>query len=446
MAIPPNCDTTLAVTARHGPELVRAIGRWSLAALTVNSIIGSGVFGLPSDVARLTGTASPVAVLISGAAMGVIMACYAEVASYFTDAGGPYLYGREAFGRLVGIESGWMLWLAQLSAPAANAYLFVIYLGQFWHRASDPLPRSLVLTFLVGFLALVNYRGVRTGTEVSNLFTVAKLLPLGLVIVAGAVSLAGGHKAVPMNQPPAGTNAWLEAILLMVFAYGGFESALAPMSEAKNPARDAAFALFAALLCCTLVYTLMQWVVVGVLVNPASSSRPLADVAGLALGNSGATLVTLGVLVSLCGYLSAKMLGVPRITYALAEGGDFPGIFGEVHPLFHTPHISILAFAAITWLLALLGSFSWNVTLSAVARLFYYGMGCAALPVLRRRRPGKAQFRLPGGLLLSFLGVTVCLVLVTRVDTSKSLILLGTVMVAFVNWLRVRDASSHSRS
>jgi len=446
MANPPDCDTRLAVTATHGPELVRAIGRWSLVALTVNSIIGSGVFGLPSEVARLTGTASPVAVLISGAAIGVIMACYAEVASYFADAGGPYLYSREAFGRLVGIETGWMLWLAQLSAPAANANLFVIYLGQFWHRANAPLPRFLLLAFLVGLLALVNYRGVRAGTEVSNLFTVAKLLPLGLVIVAGAVYLAAGYKAAPMNQLHAGTNGWLEAILLMVFAYGGFESALAPMSEAKNPARDAAFALFVALLCCSLVYTLMQWVVVGVLANPASGQRPLAEVASLALGRGGATLVTLGVLVSLYGYLSAKMVGVPRITYALAEGGDFPGIFAAVHPRFHTPHISILAFAALTWLLALFGSFSWNVTLSAVARLFYYGIGCAALPILRRKLPGKAQFRLPGGVLLSFLGVAVCLVLVTRVDTSKSLILLGTVMAALVNWLCVRGASSPGTS
>src|SRR5882672_3640745 len=101
--------------------LVRAIGRWSLAALTINSIIGSGVFKLPSDVAKRLGSLSPWAVLLAGAAMAIIMACFAEVASRFSEAGGPYLYARVAFGRLAGLETGWMLWLARLTAPAANA-------------------------------------------------------------------------------------------------------------------------------------------------------------------------------------------------------------------------------------------------------------------------------------------------------------------------------------
>lgn len=130
--------------------LIRVIGRWSLAALVVNSIIGSGIFGLPSDVARLIGRASPWAVLAAGAAAAVIMACFAEVASQFTQAGGPYLYARTAFGRLIGIEVGWMLWLARLAAPAATANLFVIYCGEFWARAREPLPRFLILTILYG--------------------------------------------------------------------------------------------------------------------------------------------------------------------------------------------------------------------------------------------------------------------------------------------------------
>jgi amino acid transporter len=123
--------------------LVRAIGRWSLAALALNSIIGSGIFGLPSTVAKLLGPRSVVAVLIAGAAMAVIMACFAEVASQFSETGGPYLYARTAFGRLTGILVGWMLYLAQTAAPAANANLFVIYLAQFcgqqriYHR-EDP--------------------------------------------------------------------------------------------------------------------------------------------------------------------------------------------------------------------------------------------------------------------------------------------------------------------
>src|SRR6202166_5210585 len=124
------CDTNGFAMPSPQTGLVRAIGRWSLAALAVNSIIGSGVFGLPATVAGLLGKGSIVAMLLAGAAMGVIMACFAEVASQFSQAGGPYLYARVAFGRLMGIEMGWMLWLAQLAAPAANANLFTIYLGE----------------------------------------------------------------------------------------------------------------------------------------------------------------------------------------------------------------------------------------------------------------------------------------------------------------------------
>ena len=140
---------------------MRAIGRWSLVALTINSVIGSGVFGLPSTYAALLGAYSTLAVLVGGVAMGIIMACFAEVASQFSEAGGPYLYASTAFGRLVGILVGWMLYLSQAAAPAANANLFVIYLAQFWPAAKEPWPRFVLLTLLVGLLALINIIGVR---------------------------------------------------------------------------------------------------------------------------------------------------------------------------------------------------------------------------------------------------------------------------------------------
>jgi len=420
--------------------LVRAIGRWSLTALIINSIVGSGIFGLPSVVAGLTGRASVWAVLLAGLAVGVIVACFAEVASHFIEAGGPYLYAREAFGRLMGIETGWLLWLARLTAPAANADLFVLYLGEFWPQARNPLPRFVILTLLVGILAAINLRGVRTGTQVNNFFTAAKLLPLAIVAVAGVFFLAAGHGETTTAQPAAGASAWLKAILLLVFAYGGFETALTPMSEARNPRRDAAFGLFAALATCTLLYTAIQWAVVGLLANPAHSERPLSDVARLIFGPAGSIFVAIGALVSVYGYLGANMLAVPRITFALAEQRDFPSIFAAIHPRFRTPYFSILVFALFTWLLAILGSFAWNVTLSAVARLFYYGVACAALPMLRRRQPGGAVFRLPAGNIFAVLGVVICLVLATRLDHKGSLILLATIAVAFVNWLWVRGA------
>jgi amino acid transporter len=420
-------------------DLVRAIGRWSLAALAVNSIIGSGIFGLPATVAGLLGKHSVMAVLIAGAAMGVIMACFAEVASQFSEAGGPYLYARVAFGRLTGILVGWMLYLAQTAAPAANANLFVIYLAEFWPAAKEPWPRFVILTLLVGVLALINALGARQGTAVSNVFTVAKILPLLMVVLAGtAVTII--HPAPWGAAGPMGTSVWMKAMVLLIFAYGGFESALAPMSEARNPGRDAAFALFVALIACTVIYALVQWVVVGVLGPGATTDRPLAEVARITMGNHGAGLVAIGALVSVYGYLSAKLLGMPRVTFALAKSGDLPQVFAAVSPRFHTPWFSILFYAAAVWGLAMVGSFAWNVTLSVVARLFYYAVVCAAVIALRRKQPLAAGFRLPGGQVLAVLGVGIAVALATQVDLSKSLILAATVGAALLNWLWARRA------
>jgi APA family basic amino acid/polyamine antiporter len=426
------------VTSNNAKGLVRVIGRWSLAALVINSIIGSGIFGLPAPAAALLGRYSPWAVLLAGLAVAPIIACYAEVSSYFTQAGGPYLWTRTAFGPLIGLETGWLLWLVRLTAPAANANLFVSYLAEFWPPAKEPLPRVVVLTLLLGLLALINYRGVKAGTQVSNVFTVAKLLPLIIIIVAGVLYALTGHQATFATKAPTEVTRWLQAILLFIFAYGGFEGALIVMAEARDPRRDAPIALFAALVTCVLVYTLTQWVVVRVLTDPVHSDRPIADVAQLILGRGGAALVTIGALVSMYGYLSANMLSVPRITFAFAEEEDFPGIFAAVHPRFHTPYFSIVLFAVLTWLFALVGSFSWNVTLSAVARLFFYAFGCAALPVLRRKRPAAAWFRLPGALAFVVIAILICMILATRIELSGVLIVAATMLAAMLNWLVVR--------
>ncbi len=394
------------------PGLVRAIGRWSLVALTVNSVIGSGVFGLPGTVAALLGRQSVVAVLVAGAAIGVIMMCTAEVASQFSEAGGPYLYARTVFGRLVGLVVGWTFYLAQSAAPAANANLFVIYLAEFWPGAKA--SRFLILTVLVGLLAVINILGVRQGTRVSNIFTIAKLLPLLMVILAGgAVTMF--HPAPMGAEVPITGSVWLKAMVLLVFAFGGFETALVPLGEAKNPRRDVGFALLVSLIACIAIYALVQWVVLGALGNGATTDRPLAEVARLTMGNRGAALVALGALVSVYGYLSAKLLSMPRTTFALAEGGDLPGPFAWVSPRFHTPWLSILMYAATVLGLALAGNFTWNVTLSAVARLFYYGVVCAALVALRRKQPGAAAFRLPGGSVLAVLGIVMCVAMVGQV-------------------------------
>jgi basic amino acid/polyamine antiporter, APA family len=420
------------------PELVRAIGRWSMVALAVNSILGSGIFGLPSAVAGLIGRVSPLAVVLAGVGMGVIIACYAEVASQFTETGGTYLYLRRAFGRLIGLQVGWLTLLSRLTAVAAAVNLLVTYLAEFWPGATQATPRLLIITAFIAALAAVNCRGVGAGTLMSNASVVAKLAALGVVCVAGVGWLAV-HPAVVSPPVTASADSWLKAMLLLLFAYGGYEAALNPMGEARNPRRDVAFALFVALAILTVLYATLQWVVVGVLADAAHSVRPLADAARVVMGERGAELIAVGALISVYGYVSANLLTAPRGMFALAERGDFPAVFGAIHPRWRTPYVSIAVFAVLLWGFSQFASFSWNVTLSAVARIFYYGGICAAVPVLRRRQPGAAAFRLPGGLLLPLVGVALCAVLLTRVDFSKSVILLVTIAVALLNWALVRD-------
>jgi basic amino acid/polyamine antiporter, APA family len=439
MAETPQATSTQEISPKA--RLVRAIGRWSFAALTVNCIIGSGVFGLPSALAQKAGRASILGVVLAGAAMGVIMACFAEVASRFTETGGPYLYAREAFGRFMGIQVAWLVWFVRLTACAANASLFAIYLGEFWPRATEPLPRFAILTLLIGMLAAINLRGVKIGAHVSTTFTIAKLASLGVVCVAGAFYLISAHRIIPPPSAPASADSWLQAIVLLIFAYGGFEAALISTGEARDPRRHVPFALFAALATCTVIYGLIQWAVVGVLPDPGHSQRPLADVARIVLGQGGAAIIAIGALLSVYGYLSGNILGTPRITFALAEGGDFPSVFALVHKRFRTPYFSILVFALLVWVLALVGSFTWNVTLSAGSRLFYYGVVCAALPVLRRKQERPAVFQVWGGTWVAVLGVLICLGLLTRIDYSKSVIILIAVAVALLNWLLVRKRS-----
>lgn len=426
------------------PNLLRAIGRWSLAALTVNCIIGSGVFGLPSVIYASAGKASPFAWLFAAAATGLVMACFAEVSSRFDQSGGIYLYSRTAFGRTTGIAIAWLGWLGRLTASAANANLFIIYLAEFWPGAKAPQSRFVLLTLLLALLTSVNYAGVRRGAAQSNVFTAAKLLTLFVFIAAGVVYFASspGHLVVALPHSPA--SQWFHPVLLLMFAYGGFETALMPAAEAKDPRRDYPFALLLALLTCTVVYTATQLIVNSALGDPSATDRPMAAAAHVIVGGWGATLVSLGVLFSTYGYLSANILGAPRILFAMSEHGDLPSALSRVHSRHRTPHIAIVIFAVLLWGFAIAGSFEWNVFISAVSRLFYYGSVCAALLALRRRPdvPG-AQFHLPMGNVIALLAMGVSLLLFPKLDRLGTIILgVLALCVAANTWWAMRHDES----
>jgi APA family basic amino acid/polyamine antiporter len=412
------------------------MGRWTLAALMLNSVIGSGIFGLPANVHGLIGTAAPFAYVGAAAGIALIMACFAEVGSQFRESGGIYLYARRAFGRFAGIQMGWMALMVRVSAHAAIANLLVVYLGEFVPGVVAPLPRAAVLAATLSGLAYVNVLGIKQGALLSTLFTVGKVTPLVGFAVVGIV--LAGHR-VPAPVFDAAPEAWTHALLVLIFAYGGFESALLPMGEAKDPRRDVPVALAAGLLACVVIYVGVHVVVMAVLPDPSASARPLADAAGAVIGPAGAALMAAAAVVSIVGILGAGMVNTPRLFFALADGGDFPRVFATVHPRYHTPHVALWTYAAAVCLLALSGTFIWNAVLSAAGRLLTYGLVCGAMLRLRRLQPQADAFRVPAGPVVAMLGLAFCAVLVTQMGRGELLAILATMAVALVNWLRVAE-------
>jgi basic amino acid/polyamine antiporter, APA family len=411
-----------------------------MVALMVNSIIGGGIFGLPSLLAARLGALSPISCLGAGIGILIIAGCIAEVSSRYDETGGLYLYARDALGHFAGLLVAWLTWLTRIAAPAAVADLFCTYLAQFFPSLTTYHAKLIVLAVLLGHLAFLNYIGVKSGKNVSNVFTTIKVSFLAFFVIAGLLLLILRPEIrVPLSVPSISAHRWFDAILLLVYGYGGFEGALFVGGESTNPKRDTPMALLLALVGVAVVYTAVQFVTIATLPNAASSVRPLADAAQRFLGPAGATAMALAALFSGYGYLSANLLHSPRITFAMAEHGDFPRFLAAIHPKYRTPYASILLYAVLVFASAAVGDFQWNAMLSAVSRLAIYGAMALAVPILRRRHDGKAQFLLPAPYLFASLALVFSLVLLTQMGRADFYVVGTTCAIAFLNWLFVRS-------
>lgn len=426
------------MTAR--PELVRSLGRWSLAALVLNGIIGSGIFVLPGPLAERLGWMSLAAWTIAAAAGAAMIFCFAEVASRFSGAGGAYLFTEAAFGRFVGMQVGWLSYFVRAITAAVQANVFSAYLAGFWPWATTRAGGAATTAFFIGLLAAINVRSVVSGARVSNGFALLKVTPMMLFGAMGLLWIASGRGVPASVASDPSISGWLEVLLLLMFAYGGFESAVIPLGEARNPRRDAPFALLTGLSMVTLLYLLAQLTVLVTLSDPGSTNRPLAESARVMLAQPGALIVTVAAVISVYGWLAGNLLTVPRLSMAMAEGGDFPAVFARVHPVFRTPWVSILVFAGLSWVLANMAGLLQNLSLAAVSRLFTYGLVCAALPMLRRRdRSGSGGvppplFRAPMGNTLAAIGVIVSITLATRMNSREAVTMGITFGLATLYW------------
>ncbi|MDR0183738.1 APC family permease [Lysobacter arvi] len=381
------------------PGTLRAVSRWQIVGLSINDVIGSGIYLLPAAAAALLGPASLWAVLLAGLAVSLLVLCYAQAASYFDAPGGGYLYAREAFGPFIGFEVGWMLLLTRVATAAALANGLAEAVTHFWPAADAGWARVSIVTGSIALLVAINVVGVRAAANAGVLLAIGKLVPLALFVAIGLfhvdASLAAPSTAPLTARPLA------EAALLLLFAYAGFENLPAAAGEYRNPRRDVPFALLTMIATVTLVYVSVQWVALGTLPGLARSSTPLAEAASRFAGEWLALLMTVGASISILGTSSNTVLMAPRYLLALSQDGYGPRWLGAIHPRFRTPAVAIVLIGAISLALALSGSFVQLALLSVVSRLCTYLGTAGSVLVLRHRHAHReGALRLPGGALI----------------------------------------------
>jgi amino acid transporter len=398
-------------------KLVRGLGRWDLTAIAVNTIIGTGIFILPAKVMALIGAYSLFAFVACAVIVALIVVCFAEVSSRFQATGGMYLYAKVAFGPAVGFETGWLYWIVRVATFAANCNAFLIYLGFFFPGFDAGFPRIAVICLIIAGITAINVAGVRESAVTTNIFTIGKIVPLLVFAVVGLFFIEPANFS--FGEPPA-TGKFSEAVLLLIYAYVGFEAVAIPAGEAKDPRKNIPFALFMALMFCAVLFIVIQAVSIGTLPDLARSERPLADAAAGFIGRFGAGFIAIGALVSILGNLNGGFLAASRLPFAMAEQKELPKAIASTHARFKTPTLSILITAAVILVLTIQSSFLTAVTIATITRLLVYATTCLALPVFRRREdvPG-AEFKAPFGIAASALSLGLIIWLLANVDYKK---------------------------
>ncbi len=399
-------------------KLVRGLGRWDFTAVVVNTIIGAGIFGLPAKVYAQIGAYSLAAFVLCALIVGLIVLCYAEVASRFSATGGPYLYAREAFGSAVGFEVGWLYWIVRVATFAANCNLLVTYLGFFIPGANEGAMRIALVSLVVLIITVVNLLGIRESAVMTNVFTIGKLVPLLIFAVVGMFFISPGNFSFDTLPQYTGFSS---AVLLLIYAFVGFEASVVLSGETKDTGKTIPFGLIAGLLIVAAFYIVIQAVSIGTLPGLATSERPIADAASVFLGPFGAAFFTVGALISIFGNLNVGVLASTRMLFAMSEQRDLPAVFERTHERFKTPYVAIVATAVVILVLTIQSSFLTAVAIATITRLLVYATTCLALPIFRRRSgmPQPAPFSVPLGVFAAILSIGLIAWLLTNVDFAK---------------------------
>ena len=391
--------------------------------LAFNGAIGASIFALPATLAADFGTWAPLLFPLVGLASLLIAIPFSRSVAAFPQSGGPAAYGR-VFGRFAGFELGWVYYMARATAFAANLNVLVAYISRWWMGAeSGTLRIALMLGVVAGFTA-INILGVRPAMRVLAGFTVLKTVPLILAAVAALV-VAG----VPAPGPLPALTEVEAGVLIVFYAFVGFENATVTAGETRNPKRTLPQALLGTIGSVALLYFVVQLAFVAFFPAGLDSGAetPLLAFGERLIGPAGALILGMAAIFSLAGNLHGNIAATPRLTFAMAERGELPAWFGLVHRGFETPAASILFFGALVAALAVSGSFVWLAVVSTLARMIVYAVTILALPHAPERPPSLSRSYWA----LAAIGVLVCALVALQAD-GKAWLTLGALSAAGV--------------
>ena len=415
--------------------LSRELGTRQLAATIFNYTVGSGIFVLPAFAVLQLGSAAPMAYVACAIIIGLVVLCFAEAGSRVSATGGPYAYVETALGPMWGFVAGCLVLATGTSAAAGVSSVLARSILTLTPGASIWVNRALIV-LLVSTLVAINYRGVRTGARVIEAVTLAKLLPLLAFVGIGVFFIEPSNlvwTAVPEASAVLGTAG------IVIFAFSGIEGSLIPSGEVKNPSKTVPRAAFLALGAATLLYLAIQFVALGVLGTALGEDRttPLASAADAVVGPIGRTVLVVGAVISMFGYLSANVLSEPRGLFAMSRDGFLPRLLTTVHPGFHTPHIAIIVYGVVVACIALSGTYETLTIFANLSALMLYFLCAIAAYVLRKKdvRTDGEPFLAPGGPLVP---IAACLSIawlfsetVTKEQFTALLIVLGVVFALY---------------
>ena len=385
--------TAPPVAAAEQPQLIRALGLWETTAIVMGIMIGSAIFIVPAEMTREVGSerAALGVWIISGILSLFGALSFAELASMFPQAGGQYVYLREAYGHLVSFLCGWTFFLAVQSGGISTVAVgFGQYLADFF--PINPVQQKLAGSLAIVVLTAINYRGVREAGWVQSVLTGAKvgamvaLVALGFALVHGPV---GGAVKLPTPAGWGFLSSFGVAMVAALWAYDGWNNGTFAADEVKSPERNIPLGLMLGTGAVVVIYILVNLVYYHVLplVTVAHSPRVAAEAGTHLFGRSGAHWVSLAIIVAMLGCVNGMILAGARVYYAMARDGLFFRWCGNVHPRFHTPHLSLLFQAAWAILLVLLGTYEQLFTFVIFAGWIFYALAALGVIILRHTRP-----------------------------------------------------------